>query len=139
MAEGLEGGFSAVYPMLRALEEAGADPARLLRRGARCRAVRAGGRAGAAAAVREPGRRDGDAPVVHLLAAADPANPYGAALPWPRRGETGQAAVAARGRARRSFSSTVSRRCTWTAAATSLQTLPAFDDPAVADGRPRGA
>jgi ATP-dependent Lhr-like helicase len=23
--------------------------------------------------------------VVHLLAAADPANPYGAALPWPRR------------------------------------------------------
>ncbi len=24
---------------------------------------------------------------VHLLAAADPANPYGAALPWPRRGE----------------------------------------------------
>jgi ATP-dependent Lhr-like helicase len=25
---------------------------------------------------------------VHLLAAADPANPYGAALPWPRRGET---------------------------------------------------
>jgi ATP-dependent Lhr-like helicase len=25
--------------------------------------------------------------VVHLLAAADPANPYGAALPWPRRDE----------------------------------------------------
>jgi len=25
--------------------------------------------------------------VVHLLAAADPANPYGAALPWPRRGD----------------------------------------------------
>jgi ATP-dependent Lhr-like helicase len=27
------------------------------------------------------------APVVHLLAATDPAQPYGAALPWPRRGE----------------------------------------------------
>jgi ATP-dependent Lhr-like helicase len=27
----------------------------------------------------------GDEPVVHLLAAADPANPYGAALAWPRR------------------------------------------------------
>jgi ATP-dependent Lhr-like helicase len=26
-------------------------------------------------------------PAVHLLAAADPANPYGAALAWPRRGE----------------------------------------------------
>jgi len=26
--------------------------------------------------------------LVHLLAAADPGNPYGAALPWPRRGET---------------------------------------------------
>ena len=26
--------------------------------------------------------------VVHLLAAADPANPYGAALPWPRRDAT---------------------------------------------------
>jgi ATP-dependent Lhr-like helicase len=24
---------------------------------------------------------------VHVLAATDPANPYGAALPWPRRGE----------------------------------------------------
>ena len=24
---------------------------------------------------------------MHLVAAADPANPYGAALPWPRRGE----------------------------------------------------
>ncbi len=38
-------------------------------------------------AVREPA----DPPTtgaVHLLAAADPANPYGAALPWPRRGET---------------------------------------------------
>jgi ATP-dependent Lhr-like helicase len=34
--------------------------------------------------VREP--EDG-APVVHLLAATDPAQPYGAALPWPRRGE----------------------------------------------------
>ena len=29
----------------------------------------------------------GDQPIVHLLAAADPANPYGAALPWPRRDE----------------------------------------------------
>jgi ATP-dependent Lhr-like helicase len=38
-------------------------------------------------AMRErPDGADGKA-IVHLLAAADPANPYGAALAWPRRGE----------------------------------------------------
>jgi ATP-dependent Lhr-like helicase len=34
--------------------------------------------------VREP---ESGAPSVHLLAATDPAQPYGAALAWPRRGE----------------------------------------------------
>ncbi|QGS34865.1 ATP-dependent helicase [Corynebacterium xerosis] len=29
-----------------------------------------------------------DSPEVHVLAAVDPANPYGAALPWPERGPT---------------------------------------------------
>jgi ATP-dependent Lhr-like helicase len=78
--EELPGGFSAVYPVLRALEEAGrirrgyfvaglgglqfADPGALDR----------------LRALREP---DADAPRVVVLAAADPANPYGAALPWP--------------------------------------------------------
>ena len=38
-------------------------------------------------AVREPAERAERRGAVHLLAAADPANPYGAALPWPRRGE----------------------------------------------------
>ena len=38
---------------------------------------------GCARCASRPRRR----PRVHLLAAADPANPYGAALPWPRRGE----------------------------------------------------
>ena len=40
MGEGIEGGFAAVYPVLRALEEARPDPARLLRGGPRGGPVR---------------------------------------------------------------------------------------------------
>jgi ATP-dependent Lhr-like helicase len=79
--EGLQGGFSAVYPVLKAMEESGR-----LRRG-----YFVEGLGGAQFAL--PGAIDrlrahrlppGE-PVVHVLAATDPANPYGAALPWPRR------------------------------------------------------
>ena len=60
----------------------GPGPPRLLRRRPRRDAVRAGGRrrsaAGGARCRRSPRRRR---PLV--LAATDPANPYGAALPWP--------------------------------------------------------
>ena len=84
VAEGVEGGFSAVYPVLRAMEEAGR-----IRRGYFIDGLGAAQFALAGAldrlrAVREP---SGGPPVVHLLAAADPANPYGAALPWPRFGD----------------------------------------------------
>jgi len=66
-----------------------------------------------------------------VLAAADPANPYGAALPWPRRGEqdrrplqraAGAAVVLVDGVA----VIYVER------GGRSIQTLPAFDDPAIA-------
>jgi ATP-dependent helicase Lhr and Lhr-like helicase len=85
-AEGLEGGFSAVYPVLRALEEAGR-----IRRGYFVDGLGAAQFALAGAldrlrASREPSG-DGRGRVVHLLAAADPAQPYGAALAWPRRGD----------------------------------------------------
>src|SRR5207244_2805234 len=40
----------------------------------------------------EPGR-DRAERAIHLLAAADPANPYGAAIPWPRRGEDDRRAL----------------------------------------------
>ena len=43
-AEGTPGGFAGVYPVLRALEESGRARARLVRRRARRRAVRAAGR-----------------------------------------------------------------------------------------------
>jgi ATP-dependent Lhr-like helicase len=87
-AEAVAGGFSAVYPVLRAMEEAGR-----IRRGYFVDGLGAAQFAQAGAldrlrAVREPSGASGrDEPRIHLLAAADPANPYGAALAWPRRGD----------------------------------------------------
>ncbi|MEE8490275.1 MAG: DEAD/DEAH box helicase [Acidimicrobiia bacterium] len=74
-AEGIPGGFSGIYPVLRAQEEAGR-----VRRGYFVEGL--GGAQfsslGAIDRLRQPS--DGTA---RLLAAADPANPYGAAIPWP--------------------------------------------------------
>ena len=85
-AERIPGGFAAVYPVLRAMEEAGQ-----CRRGYFVEGL-------GAAQFALPGAVDrmralaaqADAPLgLVLLAAADPAQPYGAALPWPERpGET---------------------------------------------------
>ena len=84
--EGIEGGFAGVYPVLRALEDAGR-----IRRGYFVDGLGAAQFALAGALDRLRASREAapsaiDRPV-HVLAAADPANPYGAALPWPRRGE----------------------------------------------------
>ncbi len=87
--EAVDGGFSAVYPVLRALEEAGR-----IRRGYFVDGLGAAQFAlpGAVDRLRamrdQPGELAGEhGRVVHLLAAADPANPYGSALAWPRRSE----------------------------------------------------
>ncbi|HYB45806.1 MAG TPA: hypothetical protein VED20_00410, partial [Streptosporangiaceae bacterium] len=85
--ERIAGGFAAVYPVLRAMEEAGQcrrgyfveglGGAQFALPGAvdRMRALAASDSSSAERAV--------------VLAAADPAQPYGAALPWPDRpGET---------------------------------------------------
>jgi ATP-dependent Lhr-like helicase len=92
--EGVPGGFPAVYPVLRALEEAGR-----IRRGYFVAGL--GGlqfaEAGALEALRAARDPQPDAPQAVVLAAADPANPYGAALPWPKRaGGADEAAPAAR-------------------------------------------
>jgi ATP-dependent Lhr-like helicase len=96
-AERIAGGFAAVYPVLRAMEEAGQcrrgyfveglGGAQFALPGAVDR-MRALADPGAAGLGRPP--RQGHSPERALvLAAADPAQPYGAALPWPDRpGET---------------------------------------------------
>jgi len=79
--EGVEGGFAAVYAVLREMEEAGR-----VRRG-----YFVAGRGAAQFAL--PGavdrlrtlREAGEEPAIVTLAATDPANPYGAALSWPER------------------------------------------------------
>ena len=82
-AEEIAGGFTAVYGVLKAMEDAGR-----VRRG---HFVSGRGATQFALpiaierlrAVREPA----DEPAVMRVAATDPANPYGAALPWPERAD----------------------------------------------------
>ncbi len=91
--EAVPGGFPAVYPVLRALEEAGR-----IRRGYFVAGL--GGlqfaEPGALEALRAARDPRPDAPQAVVLAAADPANPYGAALSWPKRADGEAGAVAAR-------------------------------------------
>ena len=78
-AEGIVGGFSAVYDVLKAME----DAARV-RRGYFVAGLGATQFALPGADDRLRGVRDPEAdPSTSILAALDPANPYGAALPWP--------------------------------------------------------
>jgi ATP-dependent helicase Lhr and Lhr-like helicase len=84
LAEGVVGGFAAIYPVLRAMEEAGR-----IRRGYFVEGLGAAqfalpGAVDGLRAERAPTDEDGAAAAL-VLAAADPAQPYGAALPWPRR------------------------------------------------------
>jgi ATP-dependent Lhr-like helicase len=80
-AEGIHGGYGAVYGELRALETLG-----LCRRGYFVEGL--GGAqfalGGAVERLRELRPQDGDEAEPLVLAAADPAQPYGAALPWPK-------------------------------------------------------
>jgi ATP-dependent Lhr-like helicase len=79
--EGIVGGYSAVYGELKALETLG-----LSRRGYFVEGL--GGAqfalGGAVERLRELRPKDGEEPDALVLAAADPAQPYGAALPWPK-------------------------------------------------------
>jgi len=79
LAEGTPGGFAAVYPVLKLMEEAGA-----VRRGYFVAGLGAAQFAHPGAVDRLRTLREGDAgDEVVTLAAADPAQPYGAALVWP--------------------------------------------------------
>jgi ATP-dependent Lhr-like helicase len=78
LGEGAEGGFAGVYPVLKALEERGQ-----VRRGYFVAGLGAAqfAMAGAVDRLRDERGPGDDAPVV--LAATDPAQPFGAAIPWP--------------------------------------------------------
>jgi ATP-dependent Lhr-like helicase len=79
LAEGTPGGFAGVYPILRAMEESGSA-----RRGYFVAGLGAAQFAMPGAVDRLRDLRDPPAePDSRTLAAADPAQPYGAALPWP--------------------------------------------------------
>lgn len=85
VAEGVAGGYAGVYRVLAGAEEAGR-----VRRGYVVEGLGAAqfGTAGAIDRLRAlEGDRDdpGREPEVLLLAATDPANPYGASVPWPDR------------------------------------------------------
>jgi len=83
-AERIPGGFAAVYPVLRAMEEAGQ-----CRRGYFVEGLGAAQFAlpGAVDRMRALAAQERAPLGLALLAAADPAQPYGAALPWPERPE----------------------------------------------------
>jgi ATP-dependent Lhr-like helicase len=89
--EGIPGGYGAVYGELKALETLG-----LCRRGYFVEGL--GGAqfalGGAVERLRELRPKDGEEPEPLVLAAADPAQPYGAALPWPKRAGARAARVA---------------------------------------------
>jgi ATP-dependent Lhr-like helicase len=131
LAEGLAGGFAGVYAILRAMEEAGR-----VRRGYFVEGLGAAQFAlpGAVDRLRAEREPDSDAgPRVAVLAASDPAQPYGATLPWPRDADgderlplqrvSGAYVVLVDGQA----AIYVER------AGRGLLTLPAFDDTEVAD------
>ncbi|MDX6480517.1 MAG: ATP-dependent helicase Lhr and Lhr-like helicase, partial [Gaiellaceae bacterium] len=90
-AEGIAGGYGAVYGELKALETIGAA-----RRGYFVEGL--GGAqfalGGAVERLRELRPREGDEAEPLVLAAADPAQPYGAVIPWPKRSGARAARVA---------------------------------------------
>jgi ATP-dependent helicase Lhr and Lhr-like helicase len=131
-SEDVAGGFSAVYPVLRAMEEAGR-----IRRGYFVEGLGAAqfalpGAVDRLRAMREPSRMgSSEGLTAHLLAATDPANPYGAAIAWPRRGDADRRPLP---RAAGAYVVLVDGAAVIYVerGGHSLQTLPASDDAAVA-------
>jgi ATP-dependent Lhr-like helicase len=88
LGEGVEGGFAGVYPVLKALEDRGA-----VRRGYFVAGLGAAQFALPGAVDRLRGFRSPPEPEdaeVLVLAATDPGQPYGAALPWPEPAGAGR-------------------------------------------------
>ncbi|MFC9735704.1 DEAD/DEAH box helicase [Streptomyces roseolus] len=85
-AEGVAGGFSAVYRVLSAFEDSGQARRGYVVEGLGAAQFAMDGavdRLRAAATARDRGAEAAAGPRAVVVAAADPANAYGAALPWP--------------------------------------------------------
>jgi ATP-dependent Lhr-like helicase len=78
LGEGAEGGFAGVYPVLKALEERGQ-----VRRGYFVAGLGAAQFAVPGAVDRLRAERESPDAAPLVLAATDPAQPFGAAIPWP--------------------------------------------------------
>ncbi|MFG1736723.1 DEAD/DEAH box helicase [Micromonospora chalcea] len=83
VAEQVTGGFAGVYPVLSALEERGAARRGYFVEGLGAAQFAVPGAVDRIRALADDNQGRGGPAVV--LAATDPANPYGAALPWPER------------------------------------------------------
>ena len=130
MAEDVAGGFAGVYPVLRALEDAGRIRRGYFVEGLGAAQFALSGAIDRLRSVREPAAERSATAAIHVLAAADPANPYGAALPWPRRGADDRRPLQ---RAAGAFVVLVDGVAVLylERGGRTLQTLPAFDDDAV--------
>jgi ATP-dependent Lhr-like helicase len=82
LGEGSPGGFTAVYPVLRAMEEAGKIRRGYFVDGLGGSQFALPGAVDRLRAARHPSRAD-EGPRAVGLAAADPANPFGVTIPWP--------------------------------------------------------
>lgn len=89
-AEGLKGGFSAVYPVLRSMEESGK-----VRRGWFVDGIDGAQFSLPGAVDRLRSHRDRGEEEVVVIPATDPANPYGAVLSWPASEGTPKRALGA--------------------------------------------
>ncbi|MEU0078180.1 DEAD/DEAH box helicase [Micromonospora tulbaghiae] len=96
VAEQVTGGFAGVYPVLSAMEERGAARRGYFVEGLGAAQFAVPGAVDRIRALADDSQGRGGPTVV--LAATDPANPYGAALPWPERVvDSGDGAAAATG------------------------------------------
>jgi len=80
LGEGIRGGFSAVYPVLKAMEESGTARRGYFVAGLGAAQFAVPGAVDRLRSFRDP--QPGETAIV-TLAATDPAQPWGAALPWP--------------------------------------------------------
>ncbi len=129
VGDGPPGGFGALYGVFRALEEAGRVQRGYFVEGLGGAQFATGAVVDRLRALRLPAA---DGRQVHLLAATDPANPYGSLLPWPRR----ESEPAGRGPARVAGAYVVlvsgEPALFLERGGASLLTLPAADEPEVA-------